>query len=206
MKICSLLCCIAFLVVTALVSTAPVIADEEADGDITPAYSIEGAWWRVVGGPPYLLSVSHARGKSYYAAYSFLGNPDVSGFLGTTQQDGGASSIMRTGKNSYDFTSVQYYGDDAYDSEYGGTVWALVCSGPMEATGPEVLELELSCAASCNPCAPQCAALGAYDPVKCEELGDALWDPFHDPLAFCSPDSPFHLRYQRIPIEEPCVP
>ena len=187
--------------IMALVVVPVALADDVVDKE--GQYQLEGSWWRVHidgGGGAYMATISRYGAQAY--GVEFQGFPVVPGLtempFPTTQVTSSPGVIQRVGVNEYEFTWVLWYGDQFANAPHRGTVYAVVCFGPLIQDSPDHLFFDNTCFVSINPC------YVAPTSDRCQDLGDDLWDPFTDPARLCPPLPPSRIAYQRIPLVREC--
>jgi len=192
-----------FVAIVMALFALPLAVVAEEPGDEVGTFTLEGTWWRNHmdgGGPAYGATIQRVGAKSYTALFS--GNlVDVAGIAGlppVTHTTTSPGVIEKVGRNDYEFTWILWYGDSAYDAPHRGTVYAIVCWGPLVQDGEDHFFFDNSCFASINPC------YYGWDAARCTALGDDLWDPFSDPDLICSGSPPISLEYQRVPLLHEC--
>lgn len=172
------------------------------DAEKVGQYRLEGTWWREVGGPAYMTTIVRVGPQEWSGVAVNLEEfspGEVLDYFGTTRASDVVTTMRRAGVNSYEFTSIQYFGDDDFAAPYRGTAWAFITNGTLIQDGPDHFAVDLNLTASCNPCHPYC---WAHNPASCEALGEALWDPFADPYRACG--GTHRIEYRRVPMDHLC--
>ena len=191
-----------------LLFTPAILADDDDDDEAR--FHPEGDWMAVIyagsaanGGSMGTIVKVDSHRYSMIPTGTFVPrlNPalQIPGIPVTDTRTPFSVQFKRVGKNEYEATSVQWYGD-SQSLEDQKTVWAQVCNGYMTQLGEDELRTEWYCSGSCNPCYPGCWNYGLG---LCDE--GRLWDPFEDPTSICF-GGPYVTIFQRIPMTMDCVP
>ena len=165
-------------------------------------HALEGTWWRAHqdgGTSAYNATINRDGAQTYNVIFAGFPSPaGIGGLPPVTQATSAPGVIERVGVNQYEFTWILWYGDEKFDLPYRGTIYAVVCWGPLVQDTADHFYFDNSCFASINPC------YYGWDAARCAALGPDLWDPFTDPELMCSPAPPLRIEYRRVPLLREC--
>jgi len=131
-----------------------------------------------------------------------LGQPPQNALVPPTDtQSPWVVRFERTGLNTYAVTSLSHVANTQAPPGQLKTAWALPCNGTAVQTADDVLIVDWSCFASCNPCYPGCWNYGSPY-IECDP--DRLWNPFTDPTSVCAGGA--HTEFRKMPMNDTCVP
>jgi hypothetical protein len=188
-----------FVALATLLAVLPTVSLAQDYGVKDGQYALEGTWWRVHTASPYNATINRDGAATYNVMFAgFPNTPGIAGLPPTTQVTRSPGVIERVGVNEYEFTWILWYGDEKFDLPYRGTVYAVVCWGPLVQDTADHFYFDNSCFASINPC------YYGWDAARCAALGPDLWDPFTDPKLIPAPPPPQRLEYQRVPLLREC--
>lgn len=198
-----------FVVLAGLLVALPMVALGGGGGDRERQYDITGTWYGINSYGNYTVYTIVRTGPDQYTAdMSFLASPDPVNF-GASRMTGFAATIRKVHKNTYEFTTIAYYGDSNYFTPwYFGVAYAAITSGTAEQTGPDTLAWTFYSKVSCNPCWPQAFQFcGTTTACTLPQVWEP-WDPFNDPDARCGGPqyNPGFNVCRRVPIDTPCTP
>ncbi len=180
--------------------------------DASPGlYELSGVWYREVynaasseGG--VIMVVTEVNPHTFIVAPTTftlpLGQPPQNALVPPTDtQSPWVVRFERTGLNTYAVTSLSHVANTQAPSGQPQTAWALPCNGTAVQTADDVLIVDWSCFASCNPCYPGCWNYGSPY-IECDP--DRLWNPFTDPTSVCAGGA--HTEFRKMPMNDTCVP